>query len=128
MVYFPHQVYHSFEYLAATYYDVLSLDTLCDPVQIYNWIRKPTIHPGLEEFAPAQFRLLTLQGNFPPNYLFAPLDRIPELCTRMLERYSGICHIVNLGHGMLPQHTPEAVQQLLRTVRNHRGGSDVCKK
>lgn len=118
ITYFPHQVYHSYQYMAATYYDILSLDTLVDPKEVQEAIKKPIIYDAIKDFTRDRFVSITLQGNFPPNYLFAPINSIPNLCKSMVERFKGSSHIVNLGHGMLPQHDPEKVKVFIDTVRS----------
>lgn len=53
----------------------------------------------------------TLQGNLDPCVLFAPEETIKksvnDMCTKF-EKAAG--HICNLGHGMMPDHMPEALR------------------
>lgn len=62
-----------------------------------------------------------IQGNLDPAALFAPL---PELRTKVADllRRTGVRpgHIVNLGHGILPETPLENVKAVVQIVREHR--------
>ncbi len=45
---------------------------------------------------------ITLQGNFDPAKLLAPIPVILEEVKQMLKAFGGYQHIANLGHGILP--------------------------
>ena len=47
-----------------------------------------------------------LQGNLDPAALLAPVERIAERTADLLRRGAGGGHVVNLGHGILPQTPP----------------------
>jgi uroporphyrinogen decarboxylase len=60
-----------------------------------------------------------LQGNLDPTALLAPPARIEELTEELLRRGAGGGHVVNLGHGILPQTPPEHAQAFVAAVQRH---------
>ena len=70
---------------------------------------------------------VALQGNLDPNVLFAGPEQIRAEVVRTLDSFgpqqngdgSTAGHIFNLGHGLLPQTTPESVQCVIDTVRQY---------
>lgn len=57
----------------------------------------------------------TLQGNLDPGFLLSNFDKIRPQVDRILEQApSG--HIFNLGHGILPDTTPDTVKKLVDYV------------
>lgn len=61
-----------------------------------------------------------IQGNLDPAVLLAPREVIEARTTDVLRRADGRAgHIFNLGHGLLPQTTPESVQCVIDTVRQY---------
>ncbi len=60
-----------------------------------------------------------LQGNLDPTALLAPPARIEELTDELLRRGAGGGHVVNLGHGILPQTPPEHAQAFVAAVQRH---------
>jgi uroporphyrinogen decarboxylase len=63
-------------------------------------------------------RPMLVQGNVDPAALFAPLPVLARETAHMLARFRAgaaaagqapLPHIVNLGHGMVPSHSPEAL-------------------
>jgi uroporphyrinogen decarboxylase len=71
-----------------------------------------------------------LQGNLDPAALLAPPARIVELVDDLLRRGAGGRHIVNLGHGILPQTPPEHARAFVAAVQRHgavpRRGADLA--
>ncbi len=59
---------------------------------------------------------LCLQGNLDPSVLLAGAEAIRRETRRLLDSLPGRGHIVNLGHGVLPETPLEAVQTLIETV------------
>lgn len=60
----------------------------------------------------------TLQGNLDPCVLFAPEDTIKEAVTAMCKSFQPAAgHICNLGHGMMPEHTPEALRAAIDAAK-----------
>lgn len=64
--------------------------------------------------APAQ----VFQGNLDPCVLYAPAQEIAAQTRAMLGVVKNRPHIVNLGHGVLPDIPIAGVEAFLRTVRN----------
>ncbi|KAJ1646644.1 Uroporphyrinogen decarboxylase in heme biosynthesis [Dispira simplex] len=106
MTVFAKGAHYALAQLGATEYDVISLDWTLDPHHVRSLV-------GIEK---------TLQGNLDPCVLFAPHDEIRQRTRAMLERFAawdgeGQCHIANLGHGMHPDHDPEALRVYFSTIR-----------
>ena len=59
-----------------------------------------------------------LQGNLDPALLLAPSAVVAEAAQRVLHEGLGGPHIFNLGHGLFPQTSPDAVQRLVDAVRS----------
>jgi uroporphyrinogen decarboxylase len=62
---------------------------------------------------------LTLQGNLDPCLLFAPEQKLRQEIRGMIDSFGTSKYIVNLGHGMLPEHKPEAVAILVDEVHSY---------
>ena len=60
-----------------------------------------------------------LQGNLDPAALLASPQRIEEAAAEMLRRGGGGGHVVNLGHGILPNTPPEHAQAFVSAVQRH---------
>jgi uroporphyrinogen decarboxylase len=58
-----------------------------------------------------------LQGNLDPGVLLAPPAEIERAIAALLRAGSGGGHIVNLGHGILPQTPPEHALWFVETVK-----------
>lgn len=79
---------------------------------------------GLDEWtsiAQARRRVgdrVALQGNLAPALLYAPREVLQQAVVQLLADYgSGPGHIVNLGHGILPDVLPEQVQALVEVLQ-----------
>jgi uroporphyrinogen decarboxylase len=76
------------------------------------------------EAAQARRRLLdhkaALQGNLDPAWLYAPPEEIRARTTKMLEAFGGRGHIVNLGHGILPDVPVEHARAFVDAVKEWR--------
>jgi uroporphyrinogen decarboxylase len=60
---------------------------------------------------------IALQGNLDPHVLFAAPATIREHATRVLDRMAGRRgHIMNLGHGILPETPIAGVEALIEAV------------
>lgn len=71
--------------------------------------------PSLRNLIPSR---IALQGNFDPDLLYAPFSTIEEEVKRMLCEMDGDPgYIVNLGHGIKPDMSPEAVKAFVDTVK-----------
>lgn len=56
---------------------------------------------------------IALQGNLDPAVLFAPQDHIREMTRGILRQLGGVGHILNLGHGILPETPVENAQTFI---------------
>lgn len=113
MTIFPRGAHFAFEWLAKeTEYDVISLD----------W--------GIE--APEARRLagdgVSLQGNLDPAVLYADGETIDREAARMVAAFGRQRYICNLGHGMLPDHEPRAVAQLVESIKKHSSAAAAAAK
>ncbi len=58
-----------------------------------------------------------LQGNLDPGTLLATAEEVARKTRRLAEELGGRAHIVNLGHGVLPQTPVECVEAFFGAVR-----------
>jgi uroporphyrinogen decarboxylase len=58
-----------------------------------------------------------LQGNLDPAALLGPVDAIERLTARLLDEGAGGPHIVNLGHGIFKQTSPDHARAFIRAVK-----------
>ncbi len=64
---------------------------------------------------------IALQGNLDPDILYAPLSRIEQETQRLLDEMEGDPgFIFNLGHGIAPDISEEAVKTLVHCVKRRR--------
>ncbi len=62
---------------------------------------------------------VALQGNMDPTYLYANEEKIKEEVKRVLSSYGeGSGHIFNLGHGILPDISPEKTKAFVQFVKD----------
>lgn len=61
-----------------------------------------------------------LQGNLDPCVLYASREEIESETKKMLDKFSGVNHIANLGHGVYPDTPPENVKTFIDSVKNYR--------
>jgi uroporphyrinogen decarboxylase len=59
----------------------------------------------------------TLQGNLDPCVLYSGFSNIEKETKEMLKKFEGTPHIANLGHGVYPDMTPDAVRCFIETVK-----------
>jgi uroporphyrinogen decarboxylase len=55
---------------------------------------------------------LAVQGNLDPNACLAPWNVVAKEAREVLRRGSGVGHIFNLGHGVLPETDPDVLARL----------------
>ena len=55
-----------------------------------------------------------LQGNLDPCALYAPIERIEAMVTDILRAAGPVGHILNLGHGILPDAPVEGAKAMVR--------------
>lgn len=61
---------------------------------------------------------LCLQGNLDPVALLGPVDAMLSEAERILSTMAGRPHILNLGHGVMPETDPDSVAALVRYLQN----------
>ena len=59
----------------------------------------------------------TLQGNLDPCVLYSDFKTIEQKTKEMLRKFKGHSHIANLGHGVYPDISPDAVRCFIDTVK-----------
>lgn len=79
-----------------------------------DWCNTPTVARQLAGDK------VTLQGNFDPAKLLAPIPVIEKEVTAMLDEFGGYRHIANLGHGILPNVPVDHARAFVNTVKNYR--------
>ena len=62
---------------------------------------------------------ITLQGNFDPAKLLAPIPEIKKWVKEMIDGFGTQNYVANLGHGITPQADPENVARLVARVRSY---------
>jgi uroporphyrinogen decarboxylase len=62
-----------------------------------------------------------VQGNLDPHLLLAPGPVIKKRVFEMLDQTRGKGHIVNLGHGLLPQTPLDSISTFIKSVRKWSG-------
>jgi len=78
-----------------------------------DWVISP-------EFAREKTRnAITLQGNFDPTQLLAPIPEIEKKTKRMIQRFGTQRYIANLGHGILPNIPVDHARAFVDTVKSY---------
>ena len=62
---------------------------------------------------------ITLQGNFDPAKLMAPIPVIQQEVKDMLDAFGGHRHIANLGHGILPNIPVDHARAFVDAVKEY---------
>ncbi len=62
---------------------------------------------------------ITLQGNYDPSRLLAPIPVIREQVKRMIDRFGKDHYIVNLGHGILPNIPVDHARAFVDAVKDY---------
>lgn len=101
---FAKGAWHSLDSMAATGAHGLGID----------WCIKP---PMARQLAG---NTVTLQGNFDPAKLLAPIPVIRKEVTAMLDAFGPGHHIANLGHGILPNVPVDHARAFVDTVKEYR--------
>ncbi len=68
---------------------------------------------------------IALQGNLDPAVCLAPWEVVAREASEVLRRGSGIGHVFNLGHGVLPETPPATLERLVELV--HRTSPDSLR-
>lgn len=137
---FPRMCTQSLPYLALGQYDVFSLDHTAQPVvarqmvsptflriidtkivkDMVQWFKPGVVLDSQTQQITVDETValsVTLQGNIDPYLLYADHSVIQEKAESCLRGFGMDRYIVNLGHGMLPTHSPDAVRTLTTTVK-----------
>jgi uroporphyrinogen decarboxylase len=61
----------------------------------------------------------TLQGNLDPCVLYSSFSEIEKQTKIMLDKFKGLPHIANLGHGVYPDIHPDAVRCFINAVKSY---------
>ena len=78
-----------------------------------DWCIKPEL---ARQFAGSN---ITLQGNFDPAKLLAPIPEIEKSVKEMLKGFGRQRYIANLGHGILPNVPVDHARAFVETVKAH---------
>ncbi|MGO4288544.1 uroporphyrinogen decarboxylase [Chitinophaga sp. RAB17] len=78
-----------------------------------DWCIKPEL---ARQFAGSN---ITLQGNFDPAKLLAPIPEIEKAVKEMLKGFGRQRYIANLGHGILPNVPVDHARAFVETVKAH---------
>ncbi|NIG57355.1 uroporphyrinogen decarboxylase [Chitinophaga sp. Cy-1792] len=78
-----------------------------------DWAIKPEM---ARQFAGSN---ITLQGNFDPAKLLAPIPEIEKAVKEMLKGFGRQRYIANLGHGILPNVPVDHAKAFVETVKAH---------
>ena len=62
---------------------------------------------------------ITLQGNFDPSWLFAPIPKIERLAKEMVDGFGKDKYIANLGHGILPTVPVDNAKAFITAIKNY---------
>ncbi|MCC5914157.1 MAG: uroporphyrinogen decarboxylase [Balneolaceae bacterium] len=63
---------------------------------------------------------ITLQGNFDPTHLLAPIPEIKKKTKRMIDRFGVQRYVANLGHGILPHVPVDHARAFVDSVKEYR--------
>mgnify|MGYP006162857033 CR=1 FL=1 len=100
---FSKGAYFALEDLGNLNCNTIGLDWNMDAVQARNLV-------GTEK---------TLQGNLDPCALYGSFADIEKETVAMMDKFKGHSHIANLGHGVYPDITPDAVKCFINAVKNY---------
>ena len=111
VIIFAKGAWHALESMAATGAQGLGID----------WCISPQMARSLAG------NKVTLQGNFDPAKLLSPVPVIKKEVKEMLSAFGGERHIVNLGHGILPNVPVDHARAFVDTVKewNNTGSNNA---
>ena len=102
IIYFPKGVHYNLESLAGCGADVLGFDWTMNLGEIREKVNDK----------------VALQGNMDPTVLYAEEEKIRLEAVKVLRSFGkGNGHIFNLGHGILPDISPENAKKLVQIVK-----------
>lgn len=79
-----------------------------------DWCIEPSLARSLTNNA------ITLQGNFDPAHLLAPIPDIQKRVHKMIEGFGTKRYIANLGHGITPNVPVDHARAFVEAVKNYR--------
>tara|TARA_Y100001970_G_C14215755_1_gene849548 strand:+ start:1497 stop:2507 length:1011 start_codon:yes stop_codon:yes gene_type:complete len=82
--------------------DCINIDYEIDP----NWIEE-------------NIKNISIQGGMDPKILLTDKKNIEENVKFFLKTFSKHSYIFNLGHGVLPETKPEAIEEVIKTVQRY---------
>jgi uroporphyrinogen decarboxylase len=93
-------------------------------VRLLEYVERTGVQAaGLDQSLPLEWvsrniqTKVPVQGNLDPIYLLSDREQILSQTQKVLSELSGGPHIFNLGHGVIKETKPEAVEFLLKSVR-----------
>lgn len=70
---------------------------------------------------------VALQGNLDPAALFGPEHEVTRRVHAMIDATGGLGHVVNLGHGLIPETPLSGIEAFVRAATTwKRGGSEAA--
>lgn len=100
VILFAKGAWHSINKMSASGAKGLGIDWCISPAQARQWAGN-----------------ITLQGNFDPAMLLAPIPEIKKAVTHMLNSFGPNNYIANLGHGILPHVPVDHAKAFVETVK-----------
>ncbi len=82
-----------------------------------DWTISPSMARKLSE------NRITLQGNFDPAKLLAPIPQIKKWVKEMIDEFGTQRYIANLGHGITPNVPVDHAKAFVDAVREYRAGA-----
>ncbi|MFZ1289955.1 MAG: uroporphyrinogen decarboxylase [Melioribacteraceae bacterium] len=102
VIYFPKGVHYNLDKLANCGADVLGFDWTMNLGEVRKIVNDK----------------VALQGNLDPTVLYANKDKIKLEAEKVMQSYgNGNGHIFNLGHGILPDISPESAKILVKIIK-----------
>jgi uroporphyrinogen decarboxylase len=69
-----------------------------------------------------------VQGNLDPAVCLAPWPVVAEQAAAVLDRGGGIGHVFNLGHGVLPETSPDILRRLVEFIREYSASPHAAER
>ncbi len=98
---FPREIKNYKEFCDIVKPDAVSIDYNIDPKKILNDVKIP------------------IQGGLDPKILLSDKETLKKETTKYLDIFKDHPYIFNLGHGVLPETSPDMVDYLINTVKNY---------
>ena len=72
------------------------------------------------EWARENIKNTVIQGGLNPKILLSSDEEINKNAKKYLDTFKGLPYIFNLGHGMLPETSPDKVEKLIKFYREYK--------